>query len=149
MLLAGVEDKILERLKEDGYTAYHIDEKPVLTKEDVADVTAVLYIESGDFTRYSDLSSECELKLVLFVVWAHKPAAGIRKRGLYDTLEGITYSLAFQDFGLRAIDPLTPLGFKRASQREMEIGGVVAYDVEFSTKFVMSRRPDPCELANE
>jgi hypothetical protein len=87
--------------------------------------------------------------LVLFVALAHKPASNIRKRGLYRTLEGIIWSLAYQDFGIRVIDPLKPVSFKRNSQREMEIGGVVAYDVEFSTKFIMSKRPDPCELANE
>ena len=149
MLLPGIEDKILKRMNGEGYTAYHLDEKPVLKEEDVKDVATVLHIEGGEFSDYSDLSSECDLKLVLFVALAHKPASNIRKRGLYATLEGIIWSLAFQDFDIRAISPLKPISFKRNSQREMEIGGVVAYDVEFSTKFIMSKRPDPCELANE
>ena len=140
-MLLAIENAILDRLNEKGYQAYHLDEMPTLKGSDIQTAVAAIYTESGEFEKYTDLSVSCEVKIVCFLAWQHEVAQNIRKRGLYPILMNVSSLLLFQTMGLD-IDPIMPASFKRNSPREMEIGGVVAYDAVFKTKFLMSQEPD-------
>jgi hypothetical protein len=133
-MLDQIENAILSRLGTAGFTVFHLDEMPNLREKDIQTPVACLYTESGDFKTVSQRSMKCKVRIVLFLAWQHGVAADIRKRGLYPLLLGVTNSLTYQKMGLQ-ITPIRPVRFARSSDKDMERGGNVAYELEFETSF--------------
>jgi hypothetical protein len=135
-MIAEIEDKIIQRLKDKGLQVRDIDEQKGI--EGIPQPAVYVATEEGKFERITQSTFRQTINIFLYIVFKHLKSEKDRRRGIYPILEGIIGILMLQDMGLR-IEPLVPRGFRNITDDDTARAGMMAYQVEFETSYTIVR----------
>ena len=132
-MIAEIELEIIDWLESAGLNIRNADIKK---GESIQYPAVFVYTETGKFSRSAMGKYRCELGVFVLIAFRDVKSEKRRRHGLYPILEGVIQGLMLNDLSLD-IDPLVPQGFRNITDKDMQAGDVLAYQIDFTTAFTM------------
>lgn len=138
-MIADIEEAALARLRDNGLQAVEYDVGAGVEK--LIKPSVLIATDEGRFEKAAASAYRQTLTVSVYVLFRHLKNEKGRRLGVYPILEGIAGILTLQALGLD-ITPLRPVGFRNATTDGIEASGGIAFKMDFSTSYLVSRMDD-------
>lgn len=98
-------------------------------------------VDEGSFNKVTSETYNVVVKIFVDILFSNMQSEEERRKGIAPILEGMSQCLLLQTLGLK-IDPIIPLSFRNTTTQELKEKGLIAFTLEFRTKFSMHKISD-------
>lgn len=138
-MIIEIENKIINKLETGGLSVRDVSIKTGTTG--IIYPAVFLSTEMGGFKRITQTKYRCELTLVIVIIFKNYKSEKDRRHGVYPILQGVIDLLLLQDLDLE-ITPITPKSFRNVTDDALADKGLLAYQIEFETSYVIEKTYD-------
>lgn len=138
-MITEIENAIIDRLETGGLAVRDIDVRK--GAKGIIYPAVFVSTEIGNYSKVTQTKFKCEPTILVAVVFKHHASEKKRRHGIYPILEAVLLRLMLQTLGLE-IKPLRPIRFRNITDRDLAEDGLLAYQFEFATSYVVEMVDD-------